>query len=146
MGSAMVSIVTIFEQERYDFYSMYINASNLREEVYETKYFIAPCTLNKCGLTWDFLVNSIDILLINNDNYKRKIRFVNFIGNREIKVLNFGRFSYLDDFIKYVINYKLNHNVNINKDSIEEIVDKFLGLKQEEIDRIHGNIKSLTLN
>ena len=145
MGSAMANIVSVFEQKRYEFYNTYINELSSGEEVCETKYFVAPCTLNKFGLDWDFLVNSVDILLFNNDNYNKKVRFVNYVGSKEIKVLDYGKFSYLDDFVKYVINYKLNYNIDINRNNIEEIADEFLELKKEEIDKRSKGTNKLVL-
>lgn len=130
MGSVMSNIVTMFEEERYEFYSTYISVLKDDEMQYETMYFIAPCILNKSGLTWDFLTSYPDILVFYNERYEKS---VNFLRNKELQRLDYGKFDYLSDFIKYVINYKLNNNVKIYVDNIEIIMDEFIELNINEI-------------
>lgn len=133
MGYYMANVISVFEKESYEFYASYFDVSKTDDEQYETKYFIAPCTLNKSGLTYDFLVQSKDIIVFDNSRYKKIIRFYDFLISRKIHGLDYGRFDYLSDFVKYVINYKLNFNVDIDLDNIPEIMDEFVKIKEKQM-------------
>lgn len=144
MGKIFARIVTLFEVESYEFSSLYLNVVSGNEEFYENVYFIAPCTLNKTCLTYDFLLNSKDILILCNDGNRERKRFIDFQLNRKIQGQDYGRFNYLGEFIMYIINCKLNYNVDIeNANNIEKLFNEFVELHKNDIEKKREKIEQI---
>ena len=52
-----------------------------------------------------------------------------------IQKVNFGKFSYVKDFIDYVISYRMKNNLKeITKEQLDKIKVNFLVFNEEEID------------
>ena len=71
------------------------------------------------------------------DPLSDKITFYqsNPVNHNLIQKVNFGKFSYVKDFIDYVISYLMKNNLKeINKEQLDKIKVNFLVFNEEEID------------
>ena len=77
--------------------------------------------------------------------------FYKMDNNQLIFSVNFNGFTYLEDFINYVIEYRYNNNLKeFSNDDMKSLIVSFVNMHRDEInarhfERLNNQVKSLTL-
>lgn len=129
MAYAMASIVSQYEGEKYAYNQLYIDIDN---NLFDEINCIAPCTLDlyDSRINRKNLMENSDVLILPNT--EKSICLLRFDINQELVNIDYGKFKYLEDFVKFVINYRLSTGMYYDY-CLGDLVNSFLLLKSDEI-------------
>ena len=154
IGEVLSSIISVFEGKPYFYQDACYYTSQIEYFLFEKKEFdvckqvkivVAESDRHSqyddqyLGLSINRLAERGLVLVLDEDidPLKEKITFYrsNSISHNLTKKVNFGKFSYIKDFIDYVISYRMKNNLKeITKYELDKIKDDFLEFNKQLID------------
>lgn len=125
-GPAFARVISQYEGEEYEFCYRQIDMDLF---LFYELYFIAPITLDKTVSDEKDLRSNPDVLMFPTVN--GPISLFDYNNNGMLVDKDYGKFNYLNDFAKYIINYRMN-NIYCDSD-LDMLASEFLKLKANEI-------------